>query len=196
MFEPRHALPLSDTPGQEAIHPHKPLRGSGSAGMLNTPARPYNYPRTISTFPSCSLRGARPEAFGGWSRMRRPRAGYASQHPGGSGAPPAWPLRAGCEELADGGANASAKRGPEPSDRPERAGAKPQAVKRAQTAQACLRWSVGRRSVLTGRTRRKTRTEGWCAARRSTSPRFLGGGSDQASGAARREHKSIRRDRR
>ena len=26
---------------------------------------------------------------------------HASMHPGGSGAPPAWPLRAGCEELAD-----------------------------------------------------------------------------------------------
>ncbi len=33
--------------------------------------------------------------------MRRLRAWFAATHPGGSGAPPAWPLRAGREELAD-----------------------------------------------------------------------------------------------
>ena len=41
--------------------------------------------------------------------------GDAATHPGGSGAPPAWPLRAGREELADGEARMPpAKRGPEP----------------------------------------------------------------------------------
>ena len=35
--------------------------------------------------------------------MRRLRAWFAATHSGGSRAPPAWPLRAGCEELADGG---------------------------------------------------------------------------------------------
>ena len=47
--------------------------------------------------------------------MRRLRAWFAATHPGGSGAPPARPLRAGREELADGeAAMPPAKRGPEP----------------------------------------------------------------------------------
>ena len=41
--------------------------------------------------------------FGRWSGMRRLRVRFVTGHSGGSGAPPAWPLRAGCEELADGG---------------------------------------------------------------------------------------------
>jgi hypothetical protein len=41
------------------------------------------------------------------------RAPHA-RHPGGVGVPPGWVLRPACEELADGGANAPAKRGPTP----------------------------------------------------------------------------------
>jgi hypothetical protein len=41
--------------------------------------------------------GDRPEAE--W--MRRLRAGLVTPHSGGVGAPPGWPLRAACQELAD-----------------------------------------------------------------------------------------------
>ena len=53
--------------------------------------------------------------FGRWSGMRRLRVRFVTGHSGGPGAPPAWPLRAGREELADSeAALPPAKRGPGP----------------------------------------------------------------------------------
>ena len=97
----------------------------------------------------------------------------------GSGAPPAWPLRAGREELADAGRECLAQ----------------SAARGRLSSQGrrwrSLRWSVGRRYVPhRDVTRRKTRTEGWCVARRSTSPRVSCEGTSRASGAPRREPKA------
>src|SRR5712691_6148279 len=53
--------------------------------------------------------GRQPVTFGGWSRVRRPRASLVSSHSGGLGAPPGG-TTAPRQELADGrGANASTK---------------------------------------------------------------------------------------
>jgi hypothetical protein len=53
--------------------------------------------------------------FGRWSGMRRLRVRFVTGHSGGLGVPPAWPLRAGREELADSEAPMPpAKRGPRP----------------------------------------------------------------------------------
>ena len=51
--------------------------------------------------------------------MRRLRAWFAATHPGGFGAPPAWPLRAGREELADGGRQCPREARPGAGDRLE-----------------------------------------------------------------------------
>src|SRR2546422_9089843 len=46
-------------------------------------------------------RGASSGDVGWRSRVRRLRASLVSSHSGGLGAPPGWPLRAACQELAD-----------------------------------------------------------------------------------------------
>ena len=56
------------------------------------------------------------------SRMRRPRARLVTSLPGGVGAPPGWPLRAACQELADD-PGLGRKRGPTPEE--ERRGEAP-----------------------------------------------------------------------
>jgi hypothetical protein len=47
--------------------------------------------------------------------MRRPRARLVTSHSGGVGAPPGWPLRAACQELADD-RHRRRKRGPTPKE--------------------------------------------------------------------------------
>src|SRR3954465_10040162 len=61
------------------------------------------------------------------------RASHA-RHPGGDGAPPGWPLRAACEELADD-RYSRRKRGPSPR-------------------QECHQWSAERRASLAACLRR------------------------------------------
>src|SRR5215216_7707478 len=61
--------------------------------------------------------------------MRRPRAGLVTSHSGGVGAPPGWPLRAACEELADD---------------PERHRTKA----RPDVGRRTPQWSAGRRASL------------------------------------------------
>ena len=84
-----------------------------------------------------------------------PAGWFASQHPGGSGAPPAWPLRAGREELADGGRKCLRKARPG-------AGLSSQGRRRRSP-----RWSAGRRArSSTARATPHERGVG-CAFRRS-----------------------------
>ena len=55
--------------------------------------------------------------------MRRPRTRLVTSHSGGVGAPPGWPLRAACQELADDPGKSGRKRGPTPEE--ERRGGAP-----------------------------------------------------------------------
>src|SRR3954468_5064294 len=96
--------------------------------------------------------GRLPETCQRRSGMRRLRAGLVTSHSGGVGAPPGWPLRAACEELADD-RYSRRKRGLTPrqerrsgaprGEHPDRKGCAADAVKHAQTAQACLLAAVG-----------------------------------------------------
>src|ERR1700675_2580303 len=67
-----------------------------------------------------------------------PAGGPSSgSHPGGVGAPPGWPLRAACQELADDpGTSPGRKRGPTPEG--ERRGGAP----RGAPASVIGRWSL------------------------------------------------------
>src|SRR5215212_1787086 len=60
--------------------------------------------------------GPSPETRQRRSGMRRLRVELVTQHSGGVGAPPGWPLRATCEELADD-RYSRRKRGPTPNKR-------------------------------------------------------------------------------
>src|SRR5215216_5551582 len=85
--------------------------------------------------------------------VRRPRTSFATSHSGGVGAPPGWPLRAACQELADDPTESRTKARPDAETRTPRwsaerrapfaKGAPPDAVEHAQTAQACLLAAVG-----------------------------------------------------
>ena len=88
----------------------------------------------------------------GW--VRRPRASPTQARTrAASGAPPGWPLRAACEEPADDPGKSGRKRGPTPrqerrsgapeGEHPDRKRCAADAVKQAQTAQACLLAAVG-----------------------------------------------------
>ena len=88
------------------------------------------------------MAGETPVAFGGWlfgetpaAIGAAPAAAARNRGTGGSGAPPAWVLRPGCEELADGGAVPASRRSAVvPTGRPRAEGAANRPEKRGPDA--------------------------------------------------------------
>jgi hypothetical protein len=146
-------------------------RASGTAGE----------PRTLEIRRPC-LPGPRPEKSR--HRLCGARArGHAAALPGGVGAPPAWPLRAGCEELADVRRTSSVNVTPHCKARPDAASA-PRGRRRPSPQMSpgiCLSgWRAERRRVSAVESAQTaqakptgTCTEGLVAPRGAPSPSLL-----------------------